>query len=90
MTSISPEIYQMVALKVGLRAYARHKMIMNRCWTPKRMMAAAARLCEQSFKARDYEGAAKALERKLERLKEEHDARVAVARTLGMEFSQTM
>jgi len=87
---MSPEIYQMIALKVGLRTYARHKMIVNRCWTPKRMMATAARLCEQSFKARDYEGAAKALERKLEKLKAEHDARAAAARTLGTEFGSTM
>lgn len=87
---MDPTLYQMLAIKTGLRAYAKHKMLLNRMWTPKRMMATAARLCECSFKPRDYEGAAKALERAAEKRAELLKAQAAVKRSLGDEFGQAL
>ena len=79
---MDPVLYQMLAIRTGLRAYAKHKMRLNRAWTPKAMMATAARLCECSFKPRDYEGAAKALERAAEKRAKLLAEERAVARAL--------
>jgi len=54
-------VYAMTVLASGLRMYATTKMIPNRAYTPKAMMAAAERHLGRKFKARDYEGAAAAL-----------------------------
>lgn len=53
--------YQAAVIASALRAYARTGMKMNRAYTPKAMMAKAAEITGKKFKARDYEGAAKAL-----------------------------
>ena len=58
--------YQAIVLKHGLILYANTGMRPNRAWTPKRMMALAAHITGKTFKARDYLGAATALERWLE------------------------
>jgi hypothetical protein len=78
-----PILYQMLAIRTGLRAYAKHKMLLNRHWTPSKMMATAARLCETSFKPHDYEGAAKALERAAEKRALTLNAEAAVRRAFN-------
>jgi hypothetical protein len=82
-------LYQMLAIRTGLRAYAKHRIRLNTMWTPKRMMATAARLCETSFKPRDYEGAAKALERAAEKRAKQLAEERAVKRALES-FDGTM
>jgi len=65
MTMFSGEtavsVFQCKVIASGLTMYAKHKMIPNRNYTPKNMMAAAERITGQKFKARDYLGAAAAL-----------------------------
>lgn len=58
---IKPSIYQAIAIKIALQTYARHKILVNRAYTPGAMMAAASRITGRTFKARDYLGAARAL-----------------------------
>ena len=55
------ESYAMLALASALRLYALHKIQAGRSYTPGCMMRAAARYTGQTFKARDYLVAAKAL-----------------------------
>lgn len=87
---MDPTLYKMLVIRTGLRAYAKHKVRLNSHWTPVRMMAVAARLCECSFKPRDYEGAAKALERAAEKRAERLKSERAVAKCLGDQFGQVM
>lgn len=54
-------IYRAIVLASALRLYANTGMRTNRAYTPKRMMAVAAEITGQTFKARDYAGAAAAL-----------------------------
>lgn len=51
-----------VSLKSGLKLFARTGMKPNRLWSPKNMMAKASEITGKKFKARDYDGAAAALE----------------------------
>jgi hypothetical protein len=48
-------------IAIGLETWAKHKMKVNRAYTPKRMMAAAEKITGQKFKAGDYLGAARAI-----------------------------
>lgn len=59
-------VYVMAALASGLRLYLKTGMKPNRAWTPKAMMAAAAHHTGQTFKPRDYAGAADALSAKVQ------------------------
>lgn len=59
-------VFAMAALASGLRLYAKTRMLPNRAWTPKAMMAAATYHTGQTFKARDYIGAADALSVKVQ------------------------
>lgn len=61
MTSVTPEIYQALALAAGLKIYAKSGMLPNRAWTPKAMRETAQRITGRTFKARDYLGMAEAL-----------------------------
>jgi len=54
--------YQAIALKSGLRLYAKTGMKPNRAWSPSAMMKTAATITGKKFKARDYQGAIAALE----------------------------
>ena len=54
--------YQALVLKSGLKLYANTGMRPNRAWTPTAMMRLAAHITGKKFKARDYLGAAAALE----------------------------
>ena len=54
-------VYAMTTLSTALQLYAKTGMQVNRAYTPKAMMAAAATYTGQKFKARDYLGAAEAL-----------------------------
>jgi len=55
------DVFAMAVLASGLRMYAATGMRPNRAYTPKAMMAAAARHTGLTFKARDYMGAVEAL-----------------------------
>jgi hypothetical protein len=80
---MEPDLYQMLAIKVALRAYAKHKMLVNRHWTPSRMMAQAERLCGCKFKKGNYLEAAMVLEKVAEKRAKEIAERKAVERSLG-------
>lgn len=60
------DVFAMAAIATALRLYARTGLKANRAYTPTNMMRAAAHHTGQTFKARDYEGAAAALEAKLQ------------------------
>jgi hypothetical protein len=83
---INPKLSQMIAIKVGLRAYARHKIKVNRAYTPKAMMMMASKLTGKTFNARDYLGAADALEKAADRLHEQLQVAAATKRALGEDF----
>lgn len=59
---IEPHIYQAVVVAKALRLYARSNVRVNRAYTPSAMMRMAKRITGQKFSARDYIGAASALE----------------------------
>lgn len=61
-TGPAVNVYVAASLRTGLRLYARTGIKPNRQWTPKNMMTMAARLTGRTFKARDYNGAADALQ----------------------------
>lgn len=63
-------VFQCLTIASGLDMYRKHKMMPNRHYTPKNMMA-ASRITGQTFKARDYEGAANALRALAEKTKNE-------------------
>lgn len=58
----SPNIYQALVIRTALLTYHRYGIKVNTHYTPKAMMATAERIIGKKFKARDYEGAANALE----------------------------
>lgn len=66
MTSYDPATYQLVALKAGLKLYAKTGMKPNTAWTPTAMMRTAERLTGKTFKRRDYQAAISALQEKLD------------------------
>lgn len=61
-TGPAVNLYVAASLRTGLRLYARTGIKPNRDWTPKNMMTMAAKITGQKFKARDYNGAAEALQ----------------------------
>lgn len=66
---VGPEavnVFAMAVLASGLRLYAKTGMKPNRMYTPKNMMAAAEQHLGKKFKARDYLGAADALEARVQ------------------------
>jgi hypothetical protein len=68
-------VFAMAAIASALRLYAKTGLRANRAYTPRAMMAAAARHTGRTFKARDYLGAADALTEKVQQEK----ARIAAA-----------
>ncbi len=54
-------VYQAIVCKQGLKACKLGRRL-NRSYTPKNLMALAARITDKKFKARDYDGAITALE----------------------------
>lgn len=75
-------IYQALAVKVALRAYAKHKMQVNRAYTPKNMLLAAGRMTGAMYKRGDYLKAADDLEKLCERMAAEAAAARGVARIM--------
>ena len=59
--TMSPRIFQAIALARALETYARTGIKVNRAYTPTNMIRTAKRITGKDFKARDYAGAAKAL-----------------------------
>ena len=76
-------MHQLLAIKIGLRVYAKHKMKVNRAYTPKAMLLAAGRMTGAMYKHGDYLKAADDLEKLCVRMKKEEDERVAVAESFG-------
>ena len=62
MTTIPGHIFRAVVVAKALRLYAATGIKANRAYTPKNMRAVATEVTGLKFKARDYLGAAKALE----------------------------
>jgi hypothetical protein len=60
------DLFRAVTLKSGLKMWRDLKMKPNSAWTPRAMMRTAARLTGETFSARDYTGAIKALEKYIE------------------------
>ncbi len=54
--------YVAIVLAAGLRLYAQTGIKPNKAYTPKAMMQKAAQMTGQKFKARNYIGAAQALD----------------------------
>ena len=60
--SVSPHVYQAIAIKTAIRLYRDTGMKAGRLYTPKNMMAMASKITGREFKPRDYTGAINALE----------------------------
>lgn len=60
-TGSDVQIFRAAAIASALRLYADTGMRVNRAYTPRAMMTAAAEITGRKFKARDYAGAAAAL-----------------------------
>ena len=60
------DVFAMAVIATALRFYVETGVHVNRAYTPKAMMAAAARFTGRTFKARDYLGAAEALSEKVQ------------------------
>ena len=71
------------AIAIGLETWAKHKMKVNRAYTPKRMMAAAEKITGRKFKQGDYLGAARAIRSLIETEKQREAERRAVAESFG-------
>ncbi len=54
--------YQAIVLKRALHLYAKHRMRVNRAWTPTRMLALAGEITGQTFKRGEYLRAADILQ----------------------------
>lgn len=61
-TGSAVNVYGAAVVASALRLYARTGIKANRAYTPKNMIATAAKITGKQFKARDYLGAAKALD----------------------------
>jgi hypothetical protein len=61
-TGNAVNVFAAAAIKTALKLYAKTGMQVNRAYTPRNMIAAASRITGKTFKARDYLGAAQALE----------------------------
>jgi hypothetical protein len=62
---MTPQDFAILAVATSLEVYAKTGMKTNRAYTPRNMMAFAAKHTGIKFAARDYLGAAAALRRKL-------------------------
>jgi hypothetical protein len=71
------------AIAIGLETWAKHKIKVNRAYTPKRMMAAAEKITGRKFKAGDYLGAARAIRSMVEAERQRELERRAVAESFG-------
>jgi len=60
---VTPRHFQAAIVASALKMYIKTGMRANRAYTPKSMMRTATAITGQSFKPRDYEGAAMALRR---------------------------
>lgn len=58
---IDPNTYQRLAIASALEVYAKHKMRVNRAYTPTNMLKTASRLTGKTFKRGEYLKAAAAL-----------------------------
>ena len=57
-----PELYRVCALKVGLKLYARTKILPGRAWTPSAMLRSAGTITGKVYKRGEYLRAAQDLE----------------------------
>ena len=60
-TPAAIDAFRALSIAKALSLYAKTGIKVNRAYTPKAMMAAAAAITGQRFRARDYLGAAEAL-----------------------------
>lgn len=71
------------ASAIGLEIWAKHRIKVNRAYTPKAMMGQAQRMTGKTFKPTDYLGAARALRAMVEAERERERERAAVAAVFG-------
>ena len=71
------------AIAIGLETWAKHKMKVNRAYTPKRMMEAAEKITGKRFKRGDYIVAARTLRSLVEAEKQREAERRTVAESFG-------
>ncbi len=84
------EVFRSLSLASGLKLYASAKILPNRMWTPSAMMKAASQITGKQFKPRDYEGAAKALQKWAEALRatiQETTDVVVICKRCGQDIS---
>lgn len=67
------------AIAIGLETWAKHRIKVNRAYTPKAMMTQAQRMTGKTFKPTDYVGAASALRAMVEAERDRERERAAVA-----------
>lgn len=77
------DVFAMAAIASALDLYARTGIRVNRAYTPRAMMAAATHHTGQTFKARDYAGAAAALREKVQTEKQRIDLEAIAAQIEG-------
>ena len=90
MTSYDPKIFQITAIKVALRAWAKHKLKVNRAYTPKNMLAKAGELTGKKYKIGEYLKAADDLEKLADKRAEELRIAARVQSIIADSFGQAM
>lgn len=77
-------IHQLVAIKIGLRVFAKHGTKVNRDYTPKKMLQVAAWMTGKTYKVSKPEmfRAADDLQKLGDRMHEKESARASVQRSL--------
>lgn len=83
LTGREVDWFRAKAIAIGLETWAKHKIKVNRAYTPRAMMATAEKITGRTFKSTDYLGAASALRAMIEAERERERERAAVAAVFG-------
>lgn len=86
-------MHQLLAIKIGLRVYAKHKMKVNRDYTPKTMLRTAQWMTGKAYKMSEMAKAADDLQKLADKMLAEEKARATAVRILGSindSFGQVM
>lgn len=83
LTGREVDWFRAKAIAIGLETWAKHKIKVNRAYTPRAMMATASKITGKTFKSTDYLGAASALRAMVDAERERERERAAVAVVFG-------
>lgn len=85
-------IHPLLAIKIGLRTWAKRKMKINRAYTPKNMLTTATWMTGSKYKIGEYLRAADDIEKLCDRMKKDEMNKLSVSRTLSINdsFGQVM